>query len=359
MRAALLAVCVLLPAAAWAGPRVADGFEGAALDERVWSPKDVRYGDGVADPQLTFTAAESRCGRQAARVTMGGADPGRACAGRCQRAEVWQAPPVRAAWGEETWYGFSIRVAGGAPSGSRRTILGQWKTPSDRSPFVAERYDNRVFHLTVETGDRYTPPGQGAGSVRRTIACAVGDPEALVALQARLATLDPADRRTVAELEAYRDQAVADLAAGAYTPAQETEDGDTPRRIGSYLAEFACIQDPVYYMRPARVAIAPGEAPVLPDPAAGWVDLAFGIRGGHQDSTAGPNEGRVEVWANGRHVVTMTGDLDVPLAPGEARSVYFKFGIYRDADLRDDALLIDEFRQGASREEVAPGCPRP
>jgi hypothetical protein len=358
IRAGGIALALILSGAAAAGPRVVDGFEGETLDTSAWLPKDVRYGEGEDDPQLTLTTEDRRCGARAARVEIDAADPGRACVG-CQRAEVWQAPAVRPRWGQETWVGFSIKVAGGSPAGSKRTVIGQWKTPSDRSPFLAARYDNRVLHLTVDTVNR-TPELGGPRSVRRTIACSVGDPESLIAVQALLGTLTPGDRpRSLAEAAGLHERALTLLSPDSYAPAGAPDATETAPRLGRYLPEFACIQDPAFYAYPARVTVTPGVAPVLPDPGADWVDLQFGFRTGHQDSTVGSTDSRIEVWANGRHAATMTGDLDAPLHPGEDRSLYFKFGIYRERDERQDVVLLDEFRQGTAREEVVPGCPRP
>lgn len=78
MRVVLLALALLSPVPhASAGPLVADGFEAPRLDETIWLPKDVRYGDGVPDPQLTLTTEDSRCGLGAARVRLTAADGGR------------------------------------------------------------------------------------------------------------------------------------------------------------------------------------------------------------------------------------------------------------------------------------------
>lgn len=176
-------------------------------------------------------------------------------------------------------------------------------------------------------------------------------------MQVLLGALDASDR-LVTEAEALRDVAVARLGAGTYAPAAETEEGSGPRRLGRYLPEFACIQDPRFYVRPTRIAVELGDKPMLPDPAEDWVDLQFGIQTGHQDSTVGRRDGRIEVWVDGHHAVTMTGDLDAPLHAGEDRSLYYKFGVYRDADQREDVVLLDEFRQGKTRAEVVPSCPR-
>ncbi len=57
-------------------------------------------------------------------------------------------------FGREAWYGFSFRVDGYVdPNDSNRLVIGQWKEQSGGSPFVAQRFDNRIFRITVQDNE--------------------------------------------------------------------------------------------------------------------------------------------------------------------------------------------------------------
>lgn len=69
----------------------------------------------------------------------------------CMRNQIRLAHKYRILAGTPAWYGFSLRVEGEVPrQGSIRTILAEWKEQGGASPFAALRYDNGVFHLSVQ-----------------------------------------------------------------------------------------------------------------------------------------------------------------------------------------------------------------
>lgn len=69
------------------------------------------------------------------------------------------------------YYSITFRTEGDIPScGSARWVIAQWKEPDGDSPFLAQRYDNGVFHVTVQNDD-----------CRCVVAKAGGDPDRLLA----------------------------------------------------------------------------------------------------------------------------------------------------------------------------------
>ena len=68
-----------------------------------------------------------------------------------ERAELWEPSKARIPFGTEAWYGFSMRVDGTVPQDdNRRLVIGQWKQAGGKSPFVAQRFGNRNFHVTFQ-----------------------------------------------------------------------------------------------------------------------------------------------------------------------------------------------------------------
>lgn len=68
-----------------------------------------------------------------------------------ERAELWEPANRRLPFGTEVWYGFSMRVDGTVePDDRRRLVIGQWKQAGGKSPFVAQRFGNRNFHITFQ-----------------------------------------------------------------------------------------------------------------------------------------------------------------------------------------------------------------
>ena len=309
-RAVRLAAAVVLSASCPAD--VFDGFEGSTVDPVTWKRVGLSGRDRVVEP-----AADHRT--RAALVWVEPADeemPAARFAAEEPRADCPSEPPHvvqrselrlrnESAFGQGRWYGFSFRMDGGfEPTGSTRWVIGQWKqSQSCWSPFLAQRFDNGVFHLTVEDND-----------CRVMIAKAAGDPDAEGAPVASGAS--PARRRFFATN-------VAGHLMGSFV--------EWSPRAG---------QDCM-----AAVKLDPPDPPELPSPYQRWVHMAYLVRGGLNGT------GRVEVYADGRHVVTATGSI------GDARAgnmEYFKFGLYRDQIKLRSTMLFDSFRRGPTRESVDP-----
>lgn len=246
-------------------------------------------------PSLVASARTRMAGMGAFR---GGA------AGIIQRNELRLHREYRHPVDEEYWYGLSFRVDGDIPAtGSTRWVIGQWKQTRGSSPIVAQRFDNGVFHVTVQDGP-----------CRCRVAAADGDPDLKVA------------------------------ALGAGPPhCVWTADGGPGDRGGGLREGEAC---------DSELTVSRGEESVLPDPKAGWVDMIYAIRGGRD------GHGKVDIYANGRFVARVTG----PIGYGNWRGqkVKFKIGMYRDLMPGTAHLHVDRFWFGRDPAVHAPGfAPQP
>jgi hypothetical protein len=67
-------------------------------------------------------------------------------------------------------------------------------------------------------------------------------------------------------------------------------------------------------------------------------------------------QGLVQVWANGRLVVTARGSIG---NAGAGPRTYFKIGMYRDPIADVATLYVDNFRRGRSFAEVDPAGEAP
>ncbi len=291
VRAAALVLCAS-PALADIAATL-DAFDVPEIRSDLWDLKDIRR------DQFGFLSP-GRCGRDGAiAVRIDEATGGSNCGGGelCQRAEIRENPKRWLRLGEESWYGFSLRVRGEYPDDglSTRWILAQFKEQTDESPFLALRFDDGVFHITVQDD-----------SERYTVASA---------------------RHTIDRLKTYR----AGLAG-----------------MTGWLPEFRYVTDVPAVADGGRLRVVPGSAPVLPDPRRDWVDLTLRVRAGRD------GKGLVQVWANGRDVVAIEGNIGHRARAGDRQ--YFKFGQYRAQTRHSTELLFDQFRRGTRREQVYPAC---
>jgi hypothetical protein len=242
--AALLAVsspiAMALPVVAHQPGAVAEDFEAEPLDESVWSL--YRMGDRRhwIDRRIV------RDGGGALAIRIRGSDFDPVC--QCQISEIREAPGRRLTFGEEAWYAFSFRIDGRSPvTGDQRWQIGGWKQESDGSPFLAQRFDNGVFHVTLESG-----------ASRVLVATSAG------------------------EAQSFFEQLKSSIASG-----------------------FAFVSEPSKYDGLDDVSIEYGPDPILPDPQLGWVDMVYRVKGGLT------HDGIVEVYANGRFIARATGTIGV------------------------------------------------
>jgi hypothetical protein len=313
-----------------------DGFENGLVEARLWARRQIE------DRQVSFSGDAAE-GRSSIVITVTDGGGGADCDTPCQRAELRQHGALRPVHGEDVWQGFSFKMSGDIPeAGSVRTVIGQWKAPGDVSPFLAQRFDNGVFHITVQDGDR-----------RMTIAAAKGDPDRLMAFQRLVAELASAPGFGDATLAALRhggaaaDSVLAALFAGWAGHAD-------PGGGAALFREFSFIQELERYARTPSIVLDPPTPEALPDPALGWVRMAYRLKGGRTDNLVGPiGRGEVEVWVDGAHVVTARGNLGYRLtAPPDEPTLYFKFGIYRNILPGTMRYHFDDFRQGTRRIDV-------
>ena len=218
--------------------RITDDFEQPSLNLRLWNPLQIRPGRYRID--RTFT----RTGHGALSISV--STPDLDCDGTCQRNEIRIANHLRLRFGQGAWYGFSFQVRGNiAPDTLSRWVIGQWKEETDGSPFLAQRYSGRVFHITAQNND-----------------CRVLVARSGSTAQAFLKTLNARDY-------------------GAFS-------------FVTNVRDYAC--DP-------GIEVEYGDDPILPDPYGAWVDMVYFVQGGRNGT------GVIEVWANGRFVARLKGSI--------------------------------------------------
>lgn len=312
----LSAIALLLAAAtpAAADPMsdpLTDGFEGGRIPPQVWSPcrrpegrffiddmmsRSGRYSAGMALlPTPDLPPAIEAVNTEHRRSGCIDSDTDMEfMAGSDQRAELWLRGTKPK--GTDLWYGFSFRIdAPPAPAAdNRRLLVGQWKQAGQYSPFLGQRFRNRKFYLTVEQ--------DGPARLQQ---CRV-----LVAWE---------NGFDVSEFPPHRSflHDGFDAAGNKLAPDYTTDCGSdlTIDRKAS-----------------------------LPSPYGAWVDMVVHIK-----VDAQPDD-LIEVWANGRKVVTVRGRLGYR----DSGRQYFKIGPYRDPGETPVVAHLDNFGLGRSFEEVDP-----
>ena len=281
MRTLVGAIAVAIISSAVAGQTLRDDFDAAVLDTYKWSTSQIR-------PHQIRFPRPGRCGPAAIAILTRDGDGGINCAegGDCQRTELRTS---KAAWpsydGKDVWFSFSFRINANVPStGSARTIIGQWKAPGDNSPFVAQRFDNGVFHITVQDND-----------TRRVVAKAEGDPDRMVAAQQLLAQIDRNDVVAVSGIRSLQslyqlqhDQpglsyqfTSSKLIAALQFRSRENPEADElsnllrlpSSAVVMLFSEVAFVVEPERYLGSSGLEIFPEANRLLPDPRRGWVDM--------------------------------------------------------------------------------------
>jgi hypothetical protein len=231
---------------------MADSFEGPKLDTDKWSTIQLLPGRSRFEPIDEIT------GPRALALSIGPGDGG--CGNDCQRNEIRESSDYRTRFGDECWYAFRFRIEGDIPAiGSRRWVIGQWKQQNGYSPFLAQRFDNGVFHITVESGQQ-----------RVLLAKAEGDPEQVA--------------RAL---------------------------------IGGDLSAFRFLTEKYRFLGKRQLALDLGDDPILPNPKNNWVEMMYRVRGGYDGS------GVVEIWANHRFIVRATGPIGAQGAAGPTQYFKF------------------------------------
>ncbi|MDD7908875.1 heparin lyase I family protein [Pseudovibrio exalbescens] len=245
--------------------------------------------------------------------------------------ELWVANDKRCNFGEEVWYSFSFRIEGRFwNTGSTRWVIGQWKEDSGGSPFLAQRFDNGVFHITVQHNETRELVAKSAGSFEQDFALFRNEFKQLLLLDPNYALRQANKAIASSEVASY------EVAVEKYKEAIATQD----------VTKFPFLNDKAQFKNDPGIHIELSDNPFLPDPTEGWVDMRYRIKGSRE------GQGIIEIWANDRFIARVTGFIGNNEFAGPTQ--YFKFGHYRDPDRHDfkAVLHFDRFRRGHSREDV-------
>ncbi|PZM13715.1 heparin lyase I family protein [Rhizobium tubonense] len=364
MRASLLFIpCFLVSGLAMAAD-LNDNFDVKTLNKSKWTEQEIL-------PRQWDFISPGRCGASAIDVVVQAGDNGDKCEDDCQRAEIRTIKTSWPTFGDEVWYQFSFRINGDVPpTGSARSVIGQWKGPGDGSPMVAQRFDNGVFHITVQDNE-----------VRRVVAKAEGDPDALVAAQAALRKLNPLDEKVVSGIRTlqsldlltksqpalaqqfFKEDLLKTLKPEAPAAnSQQLSDtlGIADTAVVSQFSALSFVAEPEKYFGNADITIEPEANRPLPDPRKGWVDMMYRIKPGRTDNEYGPQTpGEVDIWANGQKIVSVRGNIGATLKSSAKLPLsgpYFKFGTYRLRIPGTFHFQFDEFSQSSAEPGLAKLC---
>ena len=268
---------------------------------------------------------------------------------RFERAELWEHSCDFEPFGTEVWQGFRFMLDPAAPPAPERLVIGQWKqgkgaapplcastmtgdsehdvlaraaTNPDGgpSPFIAQRFVQNIFTVTVEQADRRA--GHLATDQRRAelAADAHRAQDALIVLAQGAGTVDelfaPVAMRQAAGEGAPLAPNAADLAATCLH--------------GLSIERFA----------------------PLPEAFGRWVTMKYHFKVGARDDDF------VEVWANGTLVARARGAMSTPEAPtldsSGPHTQYFKFGPYRNPAREPNTVFIADYWKVHSAADAPP-----
>ncbi|MCO5062859.1 MAG: polysaccharide lyase [Rhizobiaceae bacterium] len=304
-----LAALVVLPAAAQS-TKLTDGFEGTdfAPEGGLYYRENSEQQAGKVEFQNDVVFKGKGALKLSVRALCPVEDE------RCsERAEIWEQTDLRVPYDQGVWRGFAVKLADPIPMDDHRYLIAQWKreidpgADGDFSPFLALRLLNGRLHVTVETN--YRPGLDGAKPTGPGTCSPNGVPVWLRPGTNQMRALVAADPNWK-----FEDGALYDGCTDKMTVAQHNP---------------------------------------LPTPDSGWIDFVIYSRPGPQ------GDGRIELFANGKPIVTVTGmighsDKDL------GKNQYFKFGPYRAGHSGDWTVYYDEFRRSPDCADVLVGgtCPQ-
>lgn len=298
----MAATCLLTGAAMATSQKLADGFEGTGF-----APEGGLYYKDNAEQRagiVEFQDKVVRTGKGALKLTVRSLCDA-AADGCSERAEIWERPKLRVPYLEPVWYGFAVKFAEPIPTDDHRYLIAQWKreidpgAKGDFSPFLAFRMRNGKLFITVEANFK---PGLQGAAVDTASACQ--------------------PKGTPVFLRPDTNQMRALVATDADWSAADGE-------------EYGACTDQISVVKHSD----------LPSPSSGWIDFAV-------LSKPGPDgDGRIEIFANGKPVVTVTGMIGHD-DQGLGENQYFKFGPYRDGHSTDWTLYYDDFRRSPDCADV-------
>jgi polysaccharide lyase-like protein len=324
-KAALLVVAAVaagLPHSS-AAQVIRDDFNGRGFDRMIWAPcpRSENELSIVRDPALERAVARLTVRPRQPVLVLGLSVLSRNCRGEdpfddgAERAEIWEAPGVRLSFGADVWYGFDMYIDGAVSPREDRLVVGQWKGPRDDSPMVAQRFDGRVFTITIEQ------PNRAPDHDPRDTQCRI-----LVAHDANLPRH--------AETDLPHGELLFETAG--------TEDG--PELVIASVGHDA--RGNIHGGQSCRTGVSVEPHNLLPDVFGTWVRMVYHLK------IAGDEHGLLEVWANGVPIVTVRGQIGFP-GRGWNDKQYFKFGPYRNQNqLPAIYAQLSRYARGPSKQDV-------
>ena len=291
--------------------RLVDGFEAKdfAPEGGLYYKKNYEQSAGTVE----FQDKVVKTGKGALRLSVRPHCPvtERLCS---ERAEVWERSKLRVPYDQGAWFGFAVKFEEPIPQDDHRYLVAQWKreidagADGDFSPFLAFRFNEGKFFITVETN---LVPGQEIEKGKRAH-CKDGE---------TAVWLRPDTNQTRALVAHDRN----------FGP----DNGD----------EFTACTD--------KITVIDRGNP-LPAPETGWIDFAVYTKPGAEGT------GHIEIFADGKWIVTVKGRIGHN-DKGLGENQYFKFGPYRAGGPGVWALYYDDFRRGLACADVLDRkiCPFP
>jgi polysaccharide lyase-like protein len=236
-----------------------------------------------------------------------------------ERAELWEADGKHLKFGTEVWYRFSMYIDPAIPrSDGNRLVIGEWKEDGAHSPMVAQRFMNRHFTITIEQDNDAAARMKGDDDCRILVAHDEGLPSS------RLTDL---------------------------VDATELRLADSPLQDGLLIASDGHARIGVPHggatgLRPCATGIKIRSFRNLPDVFGRWTLMMYHLR------ASVDGDGLLEVWANGKPIVSVTGRIG--FRDHRNGRQYFKFGPYRDHVAYSTYAMLAKFARGPTRAEVDP-----
>lgn len=235
---------------------------------------------------------------------------GKSCS---ERAEVWEKPELRVPFNTGVWYGFAVKFGEPIPQDDHRYLIAQWKreiifgAPGDFSPFLALRLRKGKLFATVETNhDPLNAPASGSG---------------------------------------------VNAAAGCKTPVWLRPETNQMRALVATSADWTPGDGSLFADCTDRIGVIDRGNP-LPSPHSGWIDFAIYSQPDPRGS------GRIEIFANGKWIVTVLGDIGQE-DEWLSKNQYFKFGPYRSGHSTEWTMYYDHFRRSSRCADVLKNVPCP
>ena len=228
--------------------------------------------------------------------------------GFSERAEVWEHASVRATYGQEVWYSFSLKFDERPSADAHRMMVAQWKRAmnpgalGDYSPFLGIRIVRGEFAVTIDSDTLTT----------------VGREPQIPMFSERDAPAPAMQRLRARQTRLLVATSAVDMARYAADFDQSAPDVRLVHRGGR-----------------------------LPSPSTRWIDFVIKAKPGPS------GDGEVELFTNGDWIASVRGRIGHE-SHELGRTQYFKFGPYRESGRSDDwTVRYADFARGPRCENVA------